>query len=581
MQKLFLGLLLLCSFASIGSAQIKIGGSSGSGNSATPSSLFGTPNAIYLFNEGTGSTIHDTSGNHYDCTIINTYTWLPVQGVTNSNINGEIDCPNGAFNNIGLLQVWFQPLQSLEYNNIFIRQSISSDQVYGSATARGLVFTQPGILTNMLVDHVEGNTSASFVLNPFVAYINGKPSFGTVEPPVTAGFRATSGVMWIGGANGTGSSYQGNIYAIVTYAAGTYTAAQVAQNDAYIWGMLAKAGYRPANPDLGRPLALYLGDSITEGTGADPTYGEKYNLSYPYFAEMIDGGSSRAFYNLGQSGQTAAGIDSNFTAAYVPILTNYRFGAPIVHLMAGVNDSTNTQSAASIVASYNSICSKVHAANQAAKCLVATITSNSSWNGTQLGIRNTVNSTLVSQWLAGSFTGDGVIDVSDDPIVGNVNYMSQASCSPDGLHFTGSCYAIIGQRFALADALLYAQKPHWLNIQIPYTYFTLGSGVAALTSTLNLLQLGPNQQVCGVSANVTTAFTGTTTLTASVGDSVGTATQYLTAQNMKSLGRTMAQAPNYYSATGVVQAAFTATVNNLSSLSSGNLNIDLCVVTIP
>ena len=105
--------------------------------------------------------------------------------------------------------------------------------------------------------------------------------------------------------------------------------------------------------------------------------------------------------------------------------------------------------------------------------------------------------------------------------------------------------------------------------QIPWQ--VLGASQAttsALTQTIPLLQLFPGWSVCSVRADVQTAFTGGfATLTMSIGDSNGTATQYGAAGNIMATGQAVPPNNNPTvptTANGMVQLNFISTVATLT-----------------
>jgi len=108
-----------------------------------------------------------------------------------------------------------------------------------------------------------------------------------------------------------------------------------------------------------------------------------------------------------------------------------------------------------------------------------------------------------------------------------------------------------------------------------------GVGTPATTLTLPVLQLFPGWQVCSLSVNVTTAYTGPTTLTMSIGDSTGTATQYLAPTNLMATGTTIASPPTFASSNGVVQLNFISTVANINAITGGNVNVNIGVIVRP
>jgi hypothetical protein len=161
--------------------------------------------------------------------------------------------------------------------------------------------------------------------------------------------------------------------------------------------------------------------------------------------------------------------------------------------------------------------------------------------------------------------------------------LASGSCYADGTHPNAAGNAAMAPFAALAlrNAFSDGNKPFWVKATVPYTLLT---PTAATTKTFNLLQLGPQQKVCGVTQRVTTAFAGTSisAMTASVGNSGGTATTYTSTLTMLATGFLDAGLPGTAPVDGgIVQAAFAATGANLSALTVGSVDFDICVVTQP
>ena len=102
---------------------------------------------------------------------------------------------------------------------------------------------------------------------------------------------------------------------------------------------------------------------------------------------------------------------------------------------------------------------------------------------------------------------------------------------------------------------------------------------AGLTFDLTLLNLPPNSEILSCWMNVRTAFAGTTTCTMSIGpDATETALQ--TAQDVKTAGLKKAIGTDFTASRAIynaitstaIQAKATATIENLSSLSAGEID---------
>jgi hypothetical protein len=106
-------------------------------------------------------------------------------------------------------------------------------------------------------------------------------------------------------------------------------------------------------------------------------------------------------------------------------------------------------------------------------------------------------------------------------------------------------------------------------------YYTDLSGTAALTKTIEVHNVPAKGVVRKAAAIVETAFAGTTTLALEVGDG-GDVDRALVSFDMKSAAGSGKVAipstmPNFYSAADTLDLKFTATVENLTSLSAGQV----------
>lgn len=125
-----------------------------------------------------------------------------------------------------------------------------------------------------------------------------------------------------------------------------------------------------------------------------------------------------------------------------------------------------------------------------------------------------------------------------------------------------------------------------------WTKYTIPFSAAQTTSTANavtVVTLTARQLVCGVVEKTTTAFAGTsiTGLTASIGDSNGTSTTYSSAAYnlLATVSNTNFVANNVLGMAsfvgGTIQANFTSTGANLTALTAGSLDVDVCITTLP
>ena len=217
--------------------------------------------------------------------------------------------------------------------------------------------------------------------------------------------------------------------------------------------------------------------------------------------------------------------------------------------------------------------------------------------------RETVNSDIVSGMIAGTFTCDGVDDIANDPLAAtqvvpnNFNPTGTASgtllvqkcgagTGPPFIHETASLNNELStqESFSILAAQGRANQCTIINKQVPYQVLTAANtATPGTTQTVTLLQLFPGWQVCSLSAHVKTAFSGgsISALTMGIGDSGGTSTQYQSAIDLMATGTTVSAANTFTSSSGVVQMNFTSTTDNITSLTAGEVDIQIGVIVRP
>lgn len=130
------------------------------------------------------------------------------------------------------------------------------------------------------------------------------------------------------------------------------------------------------------------------------------------------------------------------------------------------------------------------------------------------------------------------------------------------------------------NPLTLTNSPTWQKITIPYTTIQ----TAALTNAVNVFTLQAKQVVHATYLNVTTGFSGTTTLTLSLGPS-GSLTKFVAATSALSTGAIAGAltSPDLESVGGttIVQLNAIATVQNLSSLTQGSVDVYLLGSQLP
>lgn len=384
-------------------------------------------------------------------------------------------------------------------------------------------------------------------------------------------------------------SYGANMifYGMVVYNT-VLTPAQIAANDlAFKSAMQAATGFTFGPTYL--PSAFYLinGDSRYVNVGA----GRALVSDIPAISLKNLGVDNWVNYSV--FGYQQVALNANIANVEYAVLDGYGNGPKVVWNEAGINDIENSATAATVLTSLQSYCSNLHTRYPGIKVMVNTLAPDSNSTTAQETQRETLNTNLVNAWVGGTLGCDGLADEDGDPLAATQvtpnRYLPTGTSAfnstyyLDGIHYTAVLDNEManGDSCALADLVGRLNQPCWITRQIPFKVL----GIFANTSqVVNLVQLGPGWQVCGVKENVSVAFAGTsiTGLTATVGDSTGTATQYLASQSLLATGGPAPNMnPNYLSTHGIVQATFASVGANMSALTAGAMNIDVCVVNIP
>lgn len=540
--------------------------------------------SAYLLRDGSGTTAADGSGNGRNCTF-GTTTHAPTwsnQGLSFVSSSAQyMTCSATPWSSPGTIQVWLKenliPVLGAGSAQFFVLGTDDNDSAIimqiQSMGALGVGQNATNLPTQT-VERINGPMSFSFTPSTGVAYLNGRPSVGYTLPIGSTAFTGTTNVT-IGAADAKNAGFNGNIYATLTYSS-ALTAAQVAQNDGAMREFLSAYGVFFSDPDRSAtPAIIWNGDSITRGTGTAPN-----SQIWPIRATWALSKYNFFYINNGIAGSSAFDWPSYLNSN--TILPLGLFGIPqssVVHIALGINDLAFAQTASSIFTNLQSFGTSIHAAG--ARCVISTVTQDSALSGGQQTELTTLNSTIISNWLAGTLNCDSVDDYGGDPILGlKANSSAGAPYyNTDHVHPTSAGALIIAARAPLSilDALSGSYR-YWLDVNVPALNSALNA-TAATTATINLLQLGPSQQVCGIQANVTSNFGGGSIAveTVTIGDSTGTSSQYASSMSILAANSVVNLAPNFRSANGIVQAAFSSTGANLSVNTGGNLHVGICV----
>jgi GDSL-like Lipase/Acylhydrolase family len=563
----------------------------------TPVPALDTTNLIsaYLLQEGTGTTYNDSSGNAR--TASNSTTG--VSGTAAAWVTGGLRIENGSYISIPAagcsgaltIEVWYNrdlgssaattatgPFNGLVSSDS--RQWIQLESSYWGAPVYSN-FTTDLIIP---IDKVLGPSFLALVGtggSPAGFYINSIPATGYKANTTMTAWTVTTScdVGNLANPPSGANSFSGTIYAVM-FRSAARTQAQLKADDLYVRSVKQNSVAWGTALNYGGPVGIFEGDSITKNQGGSYMLGN----SWEYVANQALG-SNFTGYNFGLSGETLATMLGE-TATINSMLLNYNSPNSFVSLWGGTNDIATGASAATVYANMQSFCAAVIGG---ATCIPGTTLPRGDFTGPQDTIRQTLNTSIVSGWLASTIaiTVNSIADFAGDPVMGNTLSNTNSgyyNYPTDQIHPNAAGNAILGQIAALAihTATGQGEAPFWLKKTIP-SYIL---NAAATTQTLNLLQLGPKQKLCGVTQRVITAFTGgaISAITSSVGNSGGSTTSYTpTAYSFFTVLAPQDVPPQALNLSdqGIVQETFTATGANLSVLTAGKAEVSLCVVSQP
>ena len=535
--------------------------------------------SIYLLNEGSGTSTFDSSGNGYTGTLgtsTHAPTWYP-QGLNFMGTAGQYSTiPCAAISGTGTLLVWGR-YTNLDTATQGYPVMVGTDTLYGlgfiPSNMGEPVWFGPGASAKLIAsDKVTGDFLIAVSPGSPAMYINSQPvagfltSTGAASPATSTATCTTN--AYIGQYTTSTGPFNGYIYAVAK-ASTVMTQAQVAQMDQYVRYQKALAGFVFApGPDYSQGVTEIIGDSRVQGTGES----NLLSGAWAYLSGKNSGGITSTFLIPAIGGARVADISSNLTLSLVQV-DKWIGPTKTLVIEGGINDLTILSSPSTIYSTITGMATTAH--THGMKVVGSTIEAATSCTGTCATNLATLNASILSGCRSGTF--DGCEDFNGIPWL---TLPSNSTCFSDGLHETTYCNSLMAPVSALAQlSASGSTEPFWLPVVVPYQVLN----AAATTQTLNLLNLYPGQQICGAKSAVTTAFAGTSisALTATVGDSGGTATQYLASQSLLTATKNITQAPNFVGSSGTVQLYATATGANLSALTAGSMTVQLCVVNIP
>lgn len=569
-------------------------------NVGTPSLVSGYQALYQPYKQGTTSatTLTDYSSNAYTATFgasTAAPTWLASGAGITCTANQYVAIPSGVLSGAGTIQMWFA-LSNPQYNDIagvgpeIMLSDSNNMNIATEGSYNGQVITASGSSQPNArgTDRFVNNSGVTFTYNgsTILEYIDGRPVSGYL--PAISG---TNAISWTGTGAGNICNLAANagygasmtFYGLAVYST-VLTPAQIAANDS-AFKSLIKSAAGVSFPTF-QPPSVY----VVNGDSRIIDY-QTYGLteSTPYLTLHSIGVDN--YTNLGVGGQTEATALTNIATREYPLFDGNTTGVQVAWNESATNDLALGTSAATIITSLQSYCSTLHARYPGIKVIVNTPPPRSDVASSIETVRETLVSTLVSDWVGGTLGCDSLADEGEDMLAVNstspnpfvTSSAYNATYYADGIHYKQVLAKEIASQDACSvqDVLGRMYQPCWIHKTIPYTALSEYGAVATKLATI--LQLGPNWQVCGVKEQITTPFVGTsiTALTASFGDSTGMTSQYLTSNSLLSASSALNLAPNFSSTHGVVQGTFTATGGNLSALTAGSMSLDVCVVDIP
>jgi hypothetical protein len=569
-------------------------------------------NFEYLMQEQTGTVLNDTSGNANTCTFGTSTaapTWVQSRTVSGVQFVGSQRCAMGT-SVWSTTHTWFFAIHpngitdrssvSLGFN-VFISGDTANQYLYipsvngGIATGRGT--SAPDSygserLTGTVIVAVTWAGTAQHV------YVNGA-EIGYVQLDSTHSQISSTNTYigdW-GGSLGSGYGFRG----VIAYAAGyttTYTAAQVASNTARIGNLLLT---EVIPWDVRRPHMRHCyfdGDSLTDNQGNTGYWASSYER---YTLDLLPFPCDAS--NFALTGQSFNSIQPRAATVIDPVISANDADPNLCSIMAGVNDFNGSATGSTV---YTSYAAPYESGRRAAGCknVLLTVGPNTGFTAGQRTEKNTYNGLVRTNWLNGSLQADAIGDWAGDPNIGcdgcdaNTGFYNGAGLHPKDLgNRLLATYAApaFARAVGVVDNVCFVLT---VGINVGTTKWTLDVGhsgapadistlAAALTQDVPLYYVGAKYTIAKTRVTTTTAFTGTATLTASIGDSVAGNTFY--DANVFDLKAAVASG-NYHDASAntgptaagsLLQLHVISTTNNIASISAGAADVTVCVSNVP
>lgn len=427
-----------------GSWTLQSGGGSGGGSLVTSGLL-----AEYKIQEGTGTTLDDTSGNGNNATFCASHpTWIVgsnlstgtgTQYTTSPNsgglsFNGSSNCVNlpSALNAAKsfLFVINFQPALGSASNYMLLvgngGNTASSGFGFASASDGSTSSYIETIQTSFTRETearagIFGTAALGFNLDTVDhIFVNGQEVYWYSAQGTTQGLQ-TAGNFQLGGASpaGTGNFYSGSVYYMAAWNR-VLTLAEEGQMYSYVAAQMAGRGVA-FQLESTNPTNTFLadGDSITLG-GSSPPYTEELTLNGTWTVQ-----------NIGEGGAWISFPTSPAASLLLDTLTAPQYcsnqAQSVVVVWAGTNDMAGSASSQAVVGAYQGYAQRMH--NAGCKVVAVPMLSR---NG-QDANKDSLDTLMRAQWPT---FADAFADVAAAPLLGadgaysNTNIFISAGVHP-------------------------------------------------------------------------------------------------------------------------------------------------------
>lgn len=561
----------------------------------------------YYFNEGSGTTATDQcSTNNGTFTASHNPTWATDGTGINTNGSQSVTVPV-TWANVKTFYVALRPDITATRASTGVLGAIVSGSGgqpalgFGGATNTELgvyVGSAFGPTASLCTIPLYGPVVIAFTFGTNASvFINGTPcpsytNQATVNPASSVTMLLGDYAPLVGQVYG----FRGEIYFSEAFSTTAHTQSQVFAESAAISqyistnkGLIVQPNLSALFYSVGIPW-IADGDSIAESAGVIQWPGSYTANTLALMPVPLSP------FVLGWSGVTLASLVSSASARVDTIANQYPNIPAVVSIHAGTNDLNGGASAATVYGNMQTYTAARRAASE--KVVAVTTLSRAAPVDTN---RGALNSSMQSGFLNGTLVTDAVSFWGFDPNMGQ-NGQFSSTWYTDAIHPSGPGNGIGATYYApaLLRAIGQGYIPVCNNVDIDnavsatwrLNFNGTGNGpgsavTAGLTQAVPLWYIGPKFKLVSTEIRTLTAFTGTTTLLATIGDSVGGNTLYdsnsydLTAatSNTNFHDATQNQSSTYAGSNLVL--SLTATGSNLTSITAGKVRVTFCVASIP